>query len=126
MIRGNGSREGFTLIEVMGALLIFAMGVLIAVELSDALAAQVERAAVRSEVVTTVQERLDSLDRLPYDSLDVGTRIDSLSIRGHPYVCTTVVQDFGSRVRSLEVTVAPMETGGWPSQSLSSYVYDPW
>lgn len=126
MIRAPGSESGFTLIEVMGALLIFAMGVLIAMELSDALAAQVERAAVRSEVVTSAQERLDSLDRLPYDSLDVGTRIDSLIIRGRRYVCSTVVQDYGSRVRSLEVTVAPVGTGGWPSQSLSSYVYDPW
>ena len=126
MIPSGRSQGGFTLIEVMGALLIFAMGVLIAMELSDALAAQVERAAVRSEVVTTAQERLDSLDRLAYDSLDVGTRIDSLNIRGRRYVCSTVVQDYGSRVRSLEVTVVPVGTGGWPSQSLSSYVYDPW
>lgn len=126
MIRPPTAEAGFTLIEVMGALLIFAMGVLIAVELSDALAAQVERSAVRAEVVTTAQERLDSLDRLHYDSLDLGTRVDSLSIRGHAYLCSTSVEDYAPRVRALRVSVVPTTTGGWPSQSLSSYVYEPW
>ncbi|HSR42121.1 MAG TPA: prepilin-type N-terminal cleavage/methylation domain-containing protein [Longimicrobiales bacterium] len=126
MTPAHAPEAGFTLIEVMGALLIFAMGVLIAVELSDALAAQVERSAVRAEVVTTAQERLDSLDRLHYDSLDLGTRVDTLSIRGHPYVCSTVVEDYAPRVRALRVSVVPVVTAGWPSQSLSSYVYEPW
>lgn len=126
MIPPRAAEAGFTLIEVMGALLIFAMGVLIAIELSDALAAQVERSAVRAEVVTTAQERLDSLDRLHYDSLNLGTRVDTLLIRGHRYVCSTVVENYATRVRALRVSVDPVETAGWPSQSLSSYVYEPW
>ncbi|NIP58120.1 MAG: prepilin-type N-terminal cleavage/methylation domain-containing protein [Gemmatimonadetes bacterium] len=126
MISPRAAEAGFTLIEVMGALLIFAMGVLIAIELSDALAAQVERSAVRAEVVTTAQERLDSLDRLHYDSLDLGTQVDTLSIRGHRYICSTVVENYAARVRALRVSVVPADTAGWPSQNLSSYVYEPW
>lgn len=121
-------RGGFTLIEVVAALLIFAAGVLTAANLSGALADQVRNAAVRSEVVSAAQERMEQLERLPYDSLlvGVGTGTQSLDIQGLSYTRTTVISYFNARTVSMRVTVAPDGSVAAPSQTLISYQYDAW
>lgn len=120
--------SGFTLIEVVAALLIFAAGVLAIVNLAGSLAGQVEGAALRSEVVSMAQERIEELERLPYDSLLVGlgTGTRSLTIQGQSYTRTTVISFFNPRTVSLEVTVAPDAGGSGPSQTLISYAYEAW
>lgn len=120
--------SGFTLIEVVAALVIFAAGVLGAVSLSGALAEQIEDSALRSEVVAVAQERIEELERLPHDSLvvSVGTGTQSLTIRGLSYTRTTTVSIFGTRTVSLEVTVAPDGGVSAPSQTLISYAYEAW
>lgn len=125
MRRGVG---GFTLIEVVAALLIFAAGVLGAVNLAGALARQVEESALRSEVVAVAQERIEELERLPYDSLvvGVGTGTQSLTIQGLSYTRTTVISLFNPRTVSLEVTVAPDADPAAPTQTLISYAYEAW
>jgi len=128
---GSGGKQGgFTLIEVVAALLIFAAGVLAAANLARGLADQVRNAGIRSEVVTAAQERIEQLERLPYDSLlvGVGTGTQSLQIQGLPYTRTTVISypPFGSRILSMRVTVAPDGSVSAPSQTLISYQYDPW
>lgn len=119
---------GFTLIEVVAALVIFAAGVLTAANLAGALADQVRNAAVRSEVVSAAQERMEELERLPYDSLlvGIGTGTQSLDIQGLSYTRTTVISDFNPRTVSMRVTVAPDGSVSAPSQTLISYQYDPW
>jgi len=122
----TGRIGGFTLIEVIGALVIFAAGVLGAAELSRTLARQVERAALRSEVVVAARQRLDSLARIPYDTLDSGAWVDEIAIRGERYVCSTSVEAHGLRARRIRVSLTPTDGGEGPTQSLSGYVYGPW
>lgn len=123
---GRGGRDGFTLIEVMGALVIFALGILIAVQLAGTLSLQVESTALRAGVVSRTQERLEELDRRPYDSLTFGTEVDTLTIRGRRFVRTTAVTDFDTRVIAVEVSVEPVQSEEGPSHSLTSYVFGAW
>lgn len=124
---GRGeARLGFTLIEVIGALVIFAVGVLMAASLAGSLSVQVRDAAVRAEVVTAARERMEAMERLAYDSFDVGSDVEGLTIQGRDYERTTIVTAYGVRIRSVEVTVEPSEGSAGPSHSLLSYAYDPW
>lgn len=126
--RTQDRTTGFTLIEVVAALVIFAAGILAAVNLAGSMAGQVEEAALRSEVVSATQERIAEMERLPYDSLlvAVGTGTQSLTIQGRPYIRTTVITLFNPRTVSLEVTVAPDAGASGPSQTLISYAYEAW
>ena len=65
------SSGGFTLIEVIGALVIFSVGVLMVIQVSGALGTQMRYAGARSELSTMAGERLDSLESLPIASLIV-------------------------------------------------------
>ncbi|MDX1567702.1 MAG: prepilin-type N-terminal cleavage/methylation domain-containing protein [Longimicrobiales bacterium] len=124
----GGPRAGFTLIEVVAAFVIFAAGILAAMNLTGSMAGQVEDAGLRSEVVSAAQERIEELERLPYDSLvvDVGTSTQALTLQGRSYTRTTVITLFNPRTVSLEVTVAPGAGDSGPSQTLLSYAYEAW
>lgn len=119
---------GFTLIEVVAALLVFAAGVLAALNLAGSLAEQVKASALRSEVVALAQERIEELERLPYDSLLVGLGTDDqdLTVQGLSYTRTTVISLFNPRTVALEVTVAPDGSVSAPSQTFISYAYEAW
>lgn len=122
------ARAGFTLIEVVAALVIFSAGVLTAANLAQGLANQVRDAGIRSEVVAAAEERIEQLERLPYDSLlvGIGTGTQSLDIQGLSYTRTTVISSFNARTVSMQVTVAPDGSVSAPSQTLISYQYDAW
>lgn len=126
--RSDPGRKGFTLIEVVAALVIFSAGVLTAANLARGLANQVRDAGIRSEVVAAAEERIEQLERLPYDSLlvGIGTGTQSLDIQGLSYTRTTVVSSFNARTVSMQVTVAPDGSVSAPSQTLISYQYDAW
>jgi len=118
-------RAGFTLIEVIGAVLFFALAVGMATQLAGSLSRQVERAALRAGVTSAAQERLEEMERLPYDSLTVGTTMDTITIRGREFASTREVTEFGTRVRSVRVSIEPVGGSG-PSQELTGYVFGPW
>jgi len=108
----TGSREGFTLIEVVGALIIFSVGVLMVIRLTGTLSVQMERAALRSEVSVAGQVKLDSLDVLPFDSLTPGSTADTLAFRGRTYVCTITVQDVTAVLRQVDVALIAADSLG--------------
>ena len=83
--------RGFTLIEVIAALVIFSVGVLMVLQLTTALSRQMEYAATASELVVRSEERLDSLEALPFTSLVPGTTVDTITIHGVPYLRTAAV-----------------------------------
>ena len=116
---------GFTLIEVTAALVIFSVGVLMAVQLTGVLSIQLERAATRSEIVVAVQGRLDALSVLPYDSLVPGTEVDTLEVRGRPFVSTVRIIQFKPRIRELAVSMAPSSSPG-PRYAAQIYANAPW
>ncbi len=119
------SADGFTLIEVIGALVIFTMGVLAVVLVTDTLSVRMERAALRSELALVGQERLDSLELVDYVDLTVGTTTSSASIRGETYAWKVIVSDSTALIRHVAVTGIP-SSGSGPSFSGSAFVDRPW
>ena len=121
----RASKAGFTLIEVIGALVIFSMGVLMVTNLAGTLSLQMERAALRSELAVTGQERLDSLELVPYTSLTVGTTTSFASIRGETYTWSVTVSDSTVLVRHVHVAGSP-GSGSGPAFSGSTFVARLW
>ena len=119
------STDGFTLIEVIGALVIFSMGVLAVMGLGAALTLQMEMAALRSELALVGPERLDSLDLVDYATLTVGTTTTSTSIRGQTYVWSVTVSDSTAIIRHVAVAGVP-SSGSGPSFSGSAFVDRDW
>ena len=117
--------RGFTLIEVMGALVVFSLGVLMVLTLSGALSVQMNTAALRSMVTVTVQNRLDSLQSVPYDSLTVGTSSQTITIRGESFTQTQTIIQSTALVREVQVTVEPVDGSG-PDLTASTFVLRPW
>ena len=119
------SVDGFTLIEVIGALVIFSMGVLAVVRLAGTLSVQMERAAIRSELAVVGQERLDSLELVDYTTLTVGTTNSASSIRGQTYTWSVTVSDSTALIRHVDVSGTPL-SGYGPSFSGAAFVDRPW
>jgi prepilin-type N-terminal cleavage/methylation domain-containing protein len=119
------SKRGFTLIEVLGALLIFSLGVLMVLNLTGALATQINRAGLRTQVASTVQNRLDSLQLVPYDSLIVGTVADTLHLYGRVFDRSHRILQASALVKEIEVTVEA-EDGDGPSLTASTFVTLSW
>ena len=116
---------GFTLIEVIGALVIFSVGVLMVMQVSSALGTQMRYAGAGSEITVLAAARLDSLEALPLASLTAGTSVDTLVVEGIEYECTVVITSVTNALSKIDVTMAP--TGGnGPSHSVTSYTSEPW
>jgi prepilin-type N-terminal cleavage/methylation domain-containing protein len=119
------SRSGFTLIEVMGALVVFSVAVLMATSLTTSLAARMRYSAMRSEITSHAQSGLDSIAILPYDSVDVGSVEETLVIQGSTYRKTLTVLQIEPRVREVQVSLAPLAPPG-PQYQVVTYVVAPW
>lgn len=118
--------RGFTLIEVIAALVIFSLGVLMVLGLTDALSTQMKYAAATSELVVRAEERLDSLESLAFDSLGLGTHYDTLTIQGVAYLRSHTVSSVTGLLYQLQVDLDPITTGAGPSYSATSYAAAEW
>ncbi len=122
----DSSRSGFTLIEVVGALLIFSIGVLLAGYLSSGLTTLTRDATLRSEVTAIGQQTLDSLDALPYTSLPAGGPVESeVTIEGRTYTRTWTVTQSGIRTKEVLVDVESSVDDG-PTFSRATYLVENW
>lgn len=119
------SRTGFTLIEVLGALVIFSVGVLLVVGFVGSLSTQMTLASTRAQVAVSVQNSLDSMQAVPYDSLGVGTVTSSLTLNGRAFTRTERVLQSSAVVRELEVTVSA-DDGQGPDLTASAFVSRIW
>lgn len=120
-----GPPTGFTLIEVIAALLIFAVGILMVMQVSGALTTQMRYAGVRSEIVALASEQLDSIESAPFDSIDAGIREDTVSVQGWSYrrrVTVTLVTPVLARI---DVELLRVDSLG-PAHSVSSYTSAVW
>lgn len=113
------------MIEVIGALVIFSVGVLMVMQISGALGTQMRYAGASSEIAVLVGARLDSLEALPLASLTPGTTVDTLTADGIEYECTVVVTSVTAALTRIDVTMAPI-VGTGPSRSITSYTSEPW
>jgi prepilin-type N-terminal cleavage/methylation domain-containing protein len=119
------SDGGFTLIEVIGALVIFSVGVLMVFQVSGALGTQMRYAGASSEIAVLAGARLDSLESLPLSSLTSGTTVDTIVAEDIEYACTVVVTSVTNVLSRIDISMTP--TGGrGPSYSVTSYTSEPW
>ena len=106
---------------MIGALLIFSMGVIMVLQLSTALSARMEYSAKTSVIVARAQERLDSLEALPFDSLSLGQDVDTLSVRGVRYILTAEVTEVTGVLYQIDVELAPSVAGSGPGYAATAY-----
>lgn len=116
---------GFTLIEVIGALMIFSVGVLMVIQVSGALGVQMRYAGVRSEIAVLANERLDSLESAPLDSISAGTTRDTLIVQGLSYERLVVITSVTAVLAKIDVTLSPVDSIG-PSHAVTSYTSAVW
>lgn len=118
--------SGFTLIEVIGALVIFAVGVLMVIQTSGALSRQMQRSAQTSEIVVLAHEWLDSLEAMPFDSLTVGATSDTMTVSGTVFRREARVTLRTAVLMELRVSISPADTTSNPSYTASSYAATEW
>jgi prepilin-type N-terminal cleavage/methylation domain-containing protein len=121
---GRGRAGGFTLIEVIGALVIFSVGVLMVIRLSTATGLQMRYAGVSSELAVRAAERLDSLEAEPLASLVAGMDTDVLEISGLEYRRSVTITRITPLLARVEVTLTPVYAG--PSYAATSYLSETW
>ena len=121
----SNTQTGFTLIEVIGALVIFSVGVLMVMQVSGALGTQMRYAGVRSEIVVLAGESLDSLEATPLDSISTGTTRDTLTVQGMEYERIVTVTSVTPVLARIEVSLAAVDSVG-PSHAVTSYTSAVW
>ncbi|MGE0158468.1 MAG: hypothetical protein AB7T31_03595 [Gemmatimonadales bacterium] len=120
------STLGFTLIEVVGALLIFSMGVLMVIQVSGALGTRMRYAGARSEIVVLANERLDSLAAEPFTSLAAGTTTGTISAEGMTFQRSVTITSVTPLLKRIDVTIAPVAGGAGPTHTVTSYASTAW
>lgn len=113
------------MIEVIGALVIFSVGVLMVIQVSGALGTQMRYAGLRSELAVRAGERIDSLEALPFASLSAGATVDTVTASGIAYARTVVISAVTPVLARLEVSMTAIDGAG-PSYSATSYTSGPW
>ena len=117
--------KGFTLIEVIGALLIFSVGVLMVIQVSGALGTQMSFAAASSEIVVFANERLDSLEATPFDSVSTGITTDTLTVGSFTYERVTTISEITPVLYQIDITLTP-QAGTAPTYTATSYTSAIW
>lgn len=121
----SSSQAGFTLIEVMAALVIFSMGVLMTINLTDAMSEQLEVAAVRSEMVARARTTLDSLEALGYLAVPVNSVERDFVFGNRTYEETWTVSRYSPLILQVRVEMEPA-SGTGPTHTLTSYLFGEW
>ena len=111
---------------MIGALVVFSMGVLMVVQVSGALGFRMRYAGARSEIVVFANERLDSLAAEVFTSLTSGTALDTLDAEGMTFASTVTVSSVTPVLKRVDVSIAPLDGGEGPSHSVTSYVSAAW
>lgn len=120
-----GLPDGFTLIEVIGALVIFSVGILMVMQVGGALTTQMRYAGARSQLVVLANERLDSIEALPFDSVDAGTEEDTVMVQGWFYRRRVTVTDLTPVLARIEIDMVRVDSVG-PSHAITSYTSAAW
>lgn len=123
--RATDGRRGFTLIEVLGALVIFSVGVLMVMQVGGALSTQMRTAGARSEIVVLANASLDSIEATPLDSLTMGTALDTVVAQGWTFQRTVTVTSLTAILARVDVTINPAGGSG-PSHAVTSYTSAVW
>lgn len=117
------SDGGFTLVEVMVAIVILAVGALAVTHLSLSVAVLMQHSSAKTELITLAENRLEAVQALDYDEIRAGVDEDTVTVRGKAYVRRVTVTEPTSRMREIRVDLrSPTES---PSYSALTYVVEP-
>lgn len=94
-------------------------------QVSGSLSVQMARAATTSEIVVLAQERLDSLEAVPFDSLSVGSDSTTFTMRGQDYYLTSRISLVTAILLQLDISIGPT-SGSGPSYATTTYAADNW
>jgi len=117
--------SGFTLIEVIAALVIFSVGILMVMRVGGALSTQMRYAGARSQIVVLANEQMDSIESMPFDSISFGTARDTVLVQGWSYERTILVTSITAVLARVEVEMARADSLG-PRHSVTSYTSAVW
>ena len=106
--------------------MIFALVLIMTIQISGSLGTQLERAAVRSELVPLTRERLDSLMALDFDSLTVGTVADTVTVRRRRYERSWTVSAYHPLLYEISISLTPLVAGTGPSYSADAFRAGDW
>jgi len=105
----RNARSAFTLIEVLGALIVFSVGVLMVMSMTSSLNTLYHVNSVRTNLAIVGQQRLDSIAALEYDSVSVGSVADTMTISNEAYTCTMTVTQTVPTGRTVQVSLVPTD-----------------
>lgn len=123
--RPSRAGSGFTLIEVVGALVIFSAGILGVMRVGSSLTTQLRYSGARSEIVVLANEQLDSIESMPFDSIMAGTVEDTVNVQGWVYQRVVTVTDLTPVLARIDVSIQRTDSVG-PSHALTSYTSAVW
>jgi Tfp pilus assembly protein PilV len=112
---------GLGLIEVMVALILFAVGMLAVAGIGLQVAAQNRWSDWQTDETLAAQEILERVQRAGYATASSGS--DTVTVGHTTYRVTRTVTQLANRVRQVQVTVAT--AGGARSRTFTSRLYEP-
>lgn len=99
----RASTGGFTLVEVMVALVILAMGALALTHLSMSVAVLMQRSSAKTELIAAADNRLENVQARRYADLRVGVERDTVSVRGIRYERRVTITAPNTRMRQIQI-----------------------
>jgi prepilin-type N-terminal cleavage/methylation domain-containing protein len=103
----SGDTAGFTLIEIMVALVLLSFGAVVLGK-SMFLAARTAQASANTVYRTAaISTEMSRLDAVPFDSLAAGTTCVTVSTPPFPHTRCTTVNNVSSKTRQVIVVVTP-------------------
>ena len=114
------NRSGFTLVEVMVAIVVLAIGVLALTQLSLSVVVMLNRAGTKTELAAMAENRLEEIGAQGYAGISDGVRQDTVQIRGRNYSRRVTITTPGRRMRQIQVELAPL---GGSGQRYSTMTY---
>ena len=117
------STGGFTLVEVMVALVILAVGALALTHLSLSVAVLMQQSSAKTELIALAENRLESVQARDYADIDPGVEQDTVSVRGKAYVRRVTITAPNARTRQIAIDLSSAQES--LSYSTLTYVSAP-
>jgi hypothetical protein len=93
-------------------MVIFSVGVLMIMSLTTSLSSRFQSNTLRTTLSIVGQGRLDSIAALEYDSVSVGSAMDTLNVSNETYTCTMTVTQTDPVSRTVQVSLDPLDGTG--------------
>jgi prepilin-type N-terminal cleavage/methylation domain-containing protein len=96
--RSTVTREGFSLVEVLVALVVLSIGVLAVASMAASSVTQVRMGFNLTNSTLAAQQVLDGYLVMPFDSLPLGQNVDTVDLGSQDYVVISTLTDVSSQL----------------------------